>query len=129
MGRERFFIDWGYTIWTENDRYAFATSQNRQPSDKPLVLWAFSSKLAFCHWRNTISDARHYGVQSNILIYTISGIMLIQQAGLYPIGYNSYYMNTSVPVWHTNIFHSGQTEAITLFQVNKSDSLHFQRQI
>ena len=26
-----------------------APSQNRQPSDKPLVLWSFSSKLAFCH--------------------------------------------------------------------------------
>ena len=39
----------GYTIWTGNDGYASAPSQNRQPSDKPLVLWSFSSKLAFCH--------------------------------------------------------------------------------
>ena len=33
----------------KNDGYASKPSQNQQSSDNSLVLWAFSSKLAFCY--------------------------------------------------------------------------------
>ena len=109
--------------------YVPTPSQNWQPSSETLVLWSFSSKLAFLHWRNTILNAWHYGVRSSLLIYTFSGIILMWSTGLYPIGYN---IITRIEVFHhvtQALFQANNTPILHFFQWISHSSLHFFKRI
>ena len=57
----------------------------------------------------------------------------VEYIDLYRFGYNiDIIVVSEIQVFilgHTNIFHCEQTEAITLFQANKSDSLYFFQRI